>query len=75
MKNFKTYITEGNKGLTIFDIDDTMFKSKARVKVKNTNTGKVKELSPQEYNNYKLQTGEEFDFSEFKIYVIFSFKI
>tara|TARA_B100001063_G_scaffold7201_1_gene5474 strand:+ start:15277 stop:15882 length:606 start_codon:yes stop_codon:yes gene_type:complete len=71
MKNFKTYITEGNKGLTIFDIDDTMFKSKARVKVKNTNTGKVKELSPQEYNNYKLQTGEEFDFSEFKSAKVF----
>ena len=34
MENFRTYITEAkNKGLTIFDIDDTMFKTKARVKV------------------------------------------
>ena len=66
MQSFNTYITEGNKGLTIFDIDDTMFKSKAKVRVKNKNTGQVKELSPQEYNNYKLQKGEEWDYQEFK---------
>jgi len=36
MKKFNDYITErSGKGLTIFDIDDTMFISKARVLVKS----------------------------------------
>ena len=40
MKNFKTYLTEAEgKGLTIFDIDETMFITKAKVKV--VKNGKV----------------------------------
>ena len=63
MINFKTYLSEAsNKGLTIFDIDDTMFKTKARVKVMPS--GKV--LTPKQFNTYKLGKGEEFDFGEFK---------
>lgn len=62
---------KGNKGLTIFDIDDTMFTSNARVRVKNKNTGDVKELSPQEYNSYKLGKEEEWDYGEFKSSKIF----
>ena len=71
MESFKQYIYEGNKGLTIFDIDDTMFKTKAQVLVKNKNTGKVKKLSPQEYNRYKLGKDEEWDYREFKSAKIF----
>ena len=71
MESFKQYIYEGNKGLTIFDIDDTMFKTKAQVLVKNKNTGQVKKLSPQEYNNYKLSKDEEWDYREFKSAKIF----
>jgi len=63
MENFRTYISEAkNKGLTIFDIDDTMFKTKARVKVMPSG----KTLTPQQFNTYKLGKGEEFDFGEFK---------
>ena len=67
-KELIQYIVEAasGKGLTIFDIDDTMFTSKARVRVKNNNTNQVKELSPKEYNNYKLRSGEEWDYGEFK---------
>ena len=67
-KELIQYIVEAasGKGLTIFDIDDTMFTSKARVRVKNKNTNQVKELSPKEYNNYKLSNGEEWDYGEFK---------
>ena len=71
MESFKQYIYEGNKGLTIFDIDDTMFKTKAKVLVRNKNTGKVRKLSPQEYNNYKLQKDEEWDYREFKSAKVF----
>ena len=68
MNSFKEYLTEAkNKGLTIFDIDDTMFKTKAKVKVMPS--GKL--LTPQQFNTYKLGKGEEFDFGEFKSAKIF----
>ena len=68
MNSFKKYLTEAkNKGLTIFDIDDTMFKTKAKVKVMPS--GKL--LTPQQFNTYKLGKGEEFDFGEFKSAKIF----
>ena len=66
MKNFKTYLTEAEgKGLTIFDIDETMFITKAKVKV--VKNGKViKKLDNQEFNTYKKKNGETYDFGEFK---------
>lgn len=58
-------IPKGNMGLTIFDIDDTLFHTTAQIKV--IKDGKViRNLSNQEFNNYKLQPGEEFDFGEFR---------
>ena len=72
MKKFNEYITErSGKGLTIFDIDDTMFISKARVLVKSKTTGKTKPLTPQQFNDYKLGNQEEYDFGEFKSAKIF----
>lgn len=69
MKKFKDYIAEEKsyeKGtLTIFDIDDTLFHTTAKINV--VKDGKVvRELSNQEFNTYKLGAGEEFDFSQFK---------
>ncbi len=58
------------KGLTIFDIDDTMFKTKARVGV--VKNGKIiKYLPPKAFNTYKPGRGEELDFGEFKSAKIF----
>ena len=71
MKNFATYLSENNKGLTIFDIDDTMFKTKANVVVTKDNK-KLKTLSPKEFNTYKLGKGEAFDFGQFKSAKLFS---
>ena len=66
MKNFRTYLEEAQgKGLTIFDIDETMFITKAKVKV--VKNGKViKRLDNQEFNTYKKKDGETYDFGEFK---------
>ena len=66
MKSFLQYLEEAaDRGLTIFDIDDTLFHTKAKVYVKKD--GKVVQtLSNQEFNTYKLKTGEEFDFGEFR---------
>lgn len=72
MHSFNEYIIEqAGKGLTIFDIDETMFKTKARVKVvKDGET--IKSLDNKEFNNYKLKRGEKFDFGEFRSAEIFN---
>jgi putative chitinase len=56
---------QGGMGLTIFDIDDTLFHTTAQIKV--VKDGKVvRSLTNQEFNTYNLQPGEEFDFGEFR---------
>jgi hypothetical protein len=73
MLSFKSFINEEatrKPGLTIFDIDETLFKTNAKVKVMKD--GKlVKSLTNQEYNIYKLQPGEEYDYGEFRSAKIF----
>lgn len=57
--------TPGNKDLIIFDIDDTLLHTTAKIKV--VKDGQVvRDLTNQEFNNYQLQPGEEFDFGEFR---------
>ena len=51
-------------GLTIFDIDDTLFNTTAKVAV--VKNGRVaKQLTSQQFNSYQLNVGEKFDFSQF----------
>lgn len=53
-----------NKAL-VFDIDDTLIKSNAKVFVKKD--GKViTELDSQQFNDYKLNPGEEFSYEQFR---------
>jgi hypothetical protein len=57
--------TKPLKSLVIFDIDDTLLHTTAKIRViKNGQT--VRELTNQQFNNYELQPGEEFDFGEFR---------
>tara|TARA_R100000329_G_C7547264_1_gene193316 strand:+ start:81 stop:689 length:609 start_codon:yes stop_codon:yes gene_type:complete len=67
MLNYLEYIheqrLEGN-GLTIFDIDDTLFRTQSKVHVMKDGKS-IKKLSPAEFNSYKLKSGEEFDYHEF----------
>jgi hypothetical protein len=66
MKTFIQYLEEAaGKGLTIFDIDDTLFHTTAKVHVKKDDKV-IHALTNQEFNTYKLKDGEEFDFGEFK---------
>jgi len=65
--SFKSYLEEQTKGkgLTIFDIDETLFKTRALIRVMKD--GKiVRSLDNQQYNEYKLQPGETYDYGEFK---------
>jgi hypothetical protein len=72
MLSFSSFITEQTrgKGLTIFDIDETLFQTKALVKVMKD--GKlVLTLDNQEYNTYKLKPGESYDYGEFRSAEVF----
>jgi hypothetical protein len=51
--------------LSIFDIDDTLFTSESLIIVKKDNKV-VHELTPAEFNSYKLKDGESFDYSQFR---------
>lgn len=69
MKKFIDYLKEETEfkdgGLTIFDIDDTLFHTTAQIGV--VKDGKIiKKLTNQEYNHYDAKDGESFDFSEFR---------
>ena len=72
MLSFKSFITEQTrgKGLTVFDIDETLFQTKAMVKIMKD--GKlVRSIDNQEYNTYKLKPGETYDYGEFRSAEIF----
>ena len=67
MITFQQYITEAisDRGLTIFDIDETLFMTKALIYVMK-DSKVVKKLNNQDYNTHKLQPGETYDYREFK---------
>ena len=56
-----TYSTK----ILLFDVDDTLIHSNVKVYVKKDGEV-IKKLSSSEYNSYKLQPGESFDYTEFK---------
>jgi predicted secreted acid phosphatase len=51
--------------LTFVDIDETLFKTIAKISVVKGNKT-VRRLSNTEYNTYTLKDGESFDYSEFR---------
>lgn len=68
VNRFKQFIGSGT--LTIFDIDETLFHTKAKVAV--VKDGEVvRMLDNQEFNTYKRKKGEEYDFREFKSASVF----
>ena len=56
-----------NSVLYIFDFDDTLVKSDARVMIHHVD-GDISQLNSTEFAQYKEMPGDEFDFSEFEIY-------
>ena len=52
--------------LTLIDIDETLFFTKANIRVLSKSTGNlVRTLTNQQYNTYEHNDNEELDFSEF----------
>ena len=72
MIKFSEFIVEDMKAssLSIFDIDDTLFRTTTKVFVLK-DTRRVRSLTPAEFNVYKLKSGEEYDFSDFRSAKIF----
>ena len=65
---FANFVGKGT--LTIFDVDETLFHTKAKIKV--LKDGKVeRELDNQQFNTYELKKGESFDFGQFRSAKIF----
>lgn len=56
--------------LAFFDIDETLFHTFAKINVMK-NSKIIKKLNNQEFNTYKLEDGESFDFTEFRNSKIF----
>lgn len=66
MKKFLDYITEEtSSGLHVFDVDDTLFHTTAKIRVMKGKK-QVNSLSNSEYNTHKLPDGHHYDYSEFR---------
>ena len=66
MQRFLDYITEAEgNGLHVFDVDDTLFHTTAKVKVMRGNKH-VASLSNSEYNTHTLPKGHHYDYTEFR---------
>ena len=66
---FKEYILEQaarKGGLHVFDIDETLFKTTARIHVKDHKGNLVHTLSNSEFNNHKLEPKQVYGFDEFR---------
>ena len=63
----KTHDEYANGWLTIFDIDDTLFRTTATIRVRNSITKEtIRTLTTAEYASYRLGANEMFDYTEFK---------
>ena len=79
MKHLKTYQQFLNEAIktrpgkpyhgrkiAVFDIDETLILTKAKIKVFDPNTGEAFELTPEEFNEYEKAPGHQLDFSQFR---------
>ena len=54
-------------GITFIDIDETVFRTFAKILIKDKVSGvTLRELDNMQFNSYKLQDNEEYDFLQFK---------
>ena len=52
--------------ITVFDLDDTLVITDAKIKVCNKLTGECYSLTPEEFNEYEKHPDHELDFDDFK---------
>ena len=70
IKTYEAFINEAKpyhkSKIVVFDLDDTLVISAAKIKVCNKSTGECYSLTPEEFNSYEKGEHEELDFDEFK---------
>ena len=70
LKTYEAFINEAKpyhkSKIVVFDLDDTLVISAAKIKVCNKSTGECYSLTPEEFNSYEKGEHEELDFDEFK---------
>lgn len=54
--------------ILLFDMDETILSSVAKIYVKDKEGNLIRELTPEQFNHDKLKTDEEYDFSDFRSY-------
>ena len=68
MLDFITFLQESksaSRGLHVFDVDDTLFHTTAKVRVMKGDK-MVKSLTNAEYNTHELPDGHHYDYTEFR---------
>jgi len=68
MQRFKQFLNEQTNthaGLHVFDVDDTLFHTTAKIRVMKGKK-QVASLTNSEYNTHKLPSGHHYDYSEFR---------
>jgi len=71
LKPFSEFISESST-LHVFDVDDTLVHSNAKVHVKDPHGHTVQKLTTSEYNSHRLPPGHHYDYHEFKSSRVFS---
>ena len=74
VKKYQDYLNEVNRPgkpyhgskILVFDLDDTLVISSAKIKVCNKQTGECFSLTPEEFNSYEKHNDHELNFDEFK---------
>lgn len=71
IKTYEQFLTEKKRpfsetSIVVFDLDDTLVITDAKIKVRNIVTGDVHELTPEEFNEYEKHPDHELDFDDFK---------
>ena len=66
MKTIKDLLNEAEGGLHMFDVDDTLFHTTAKIHVKDKTGKTVQTLDNKEFNTHTLPSDHHYDFSEFR---------
>ena len=70
--SYQNFVNEGKlfegkyNNINIFDVDDTLVVSDAKIKVTDHKTKKTYELTPKEFNEYTEKPHQDLDFSDFE---------
>tara|TARA_B110000285_G_C14943026_1_gene522980 strand:+ start:314 stop:931 length:618 start_codon:yes stop_codon:yes gene_type:complete len=71
LKKYNEFLLEkarpfSDTSITVFDLDDTLVITQAKIKVCNIVTGDCHELTPEEFNEYESNPNDKLDFDDFK---------